>query len=111
MSAVGYFARNPAVIFQGEPSRPHGECEFRFGDGLADFRFQVTEEEHIAHINVFGGSDTFSGFGLTTKERGRYRVYVVPPFKVPLGRYAKTLAQIFVRDYGAIDTSEFMNMR
>jgi hypothetical protein len=106
-AAVGFFSNHEFKTFHRKPATPYDHHEFRLGRGLDDFRFLVSDKENM--IQVFGGGDAFAGFGLTTlKQRGKYHVYVVTPLSIPVGRYAKTLARVFVRDYGARDTSELM---
>jgi hypothetical protein len=108
-AAAGFFSKHELKTFHREPTGPYDDHEFRIGHGLDDFRFLVSDKE--SRVQVFGGGDGFAGFGLTIKERGKYHVYVVPPLSVPVGRHAKGLAKVFIRDYGARDTSEFMATR
>lgn len=109
-AAVRFFSKHEFKTFHREPTTTFDNHEFRLGHGLDDFRFLVSDKKSM--VQVFGGGDGFAGFGLTTMERGKYNVYVlVPPPNGPVGRHAKGLAKVFIQDYGARDTSEFMAMR
>lgn len=105
------FSLHPFLIDHREPKGPYDGHEFRLGQGLDDFRFLVFDKDDFS-VQVFGGGDNFAGFGLATlKEKGRYHVYISPPISYPVGQYAKPLLRVFVRDYGARDTSELMAKR
>lgn len=103
--ASGFFKMHPFVIDHREPSNSHEGHTFRLGGEFRDFQFIVYDGKDM--VQVSGGAD-FTGIMITTTPSGRYIVFVTRPLGVPLGRHARTLASVFVREFGAQDTSDLV---
>jgi hypothetical protein len=105
MGAQGVFKRHPYLVEHLPWSGKGNPHEFRFQGELEPFRFLAYDDEDI--IQVFGGGE-YAGLTITTTQRGSYIVSITKPLSCDIGRKAKALARVFMRVYGALDTSEFV---
>lgn len=100
--AVGFFSKHPFLKNHRTPGLqddPHGFCLAR---ELSPFEFLVYDTEDL--IQVIGSGD-YAGTLVTTTKSGGYLVSLSQPLTQPIGRDSRAFVNVFVRDFGALDTS------